>query len=311
MRPARWGVNIAFATVGARVSGEVVAHVFAVGSAAPICQPSVPGEPTALFGIQGGSLCRECRGLLARATWSTTSYGGRRLWAVKYWRPTPTSADFDRAARRGSHDAEGVAATDAAAFDQARTAIEKLVPSDQPIEIERTSEADALEVARERRAEARAKKLSTSSGAQVAEHVYFHHKHYPSWFDRTFTWKTDVARVLRKTPKKVFIEDTFNTYKTPAGVTVLRTYALDRAMLERGVCRGWTWNPSPPPDGNAVAPGWAEVLGVTPPCTLAQAKRAFRAAAKVAHPDSGGTEEKFRRVKAAFDAAAASIGGVG
>jgi hypothetical protein len=115
--------------------------------------------------------------------------------------------------------------------------------------------------------------------------------------------------VLRKTAKRLFVQDTIGTYTTASGVMVLKCYSLDREALAKGKHRyGWTLNPHPPANGKGAAPGWADVLGVTLPCTLAQAKRAFRVAAKVAHPDGGGSDEAFRRVSAAYAAATAHFG---
>ncbi len=298
MRPARWGVSMAFATVGARAWGEVAAHVFVDGSSAPVCQPRAHGEPGALHDSRGASHCSKCFDLLVHASWATTSYGAKRLWVV--W----------VGSRDGKEKADGIAANDTEAFAMALAEIERQLPPNAPTQVVRLGEGAALTVARERRAEARSKRISSATGAQVVEHVYRHHKRWRSWSDHAFTWETERAKVLRKTRKRLFVEDTIGTYTTAGGVMVLKTYALDREALERGTHRyGWTLNPHPPADGSASSPGWAEVLGVEVPCTFAQAKRAFRSAAKVAHPDNGGSDAAFRRVKAAFDAAAQQLGG--
>lgn len=47
---------------------------------------------------------------------------------------------------------------------------------------------------------------------------------------------------------------------------------------------------------------WWEVLGVGRSATKAEIVNAFRALAKVHHPDAGGREEDFRRLRAAYEA---------
>jgi len=48
-------------------------------------------------------------------------------------------------------------------------------------------------------------------------------------------------------------------------------------------------------------PNFYRILGVKPTATPAEIKRAFRRAAKAAHPDAGGTAERMRLVKHAYD----------
>ncbi len=297
MKSARWGIAWAYATAGDPLIREVASHVFVDDSSAPICQPHVEGTPGTLFSNERTQHCRTCADLVVHASWSVTSCNRQRLWVLSVGFTTKPAA-------------EGFAVDNVDALNQAHAALERLLPSDAPTIFRRVGDAAAERVARERRAEARSKKMSEATGAQVVEYVYRHDKVWPSWFASAFEWKTYSAKVLRKTAKKVFVECKTLTYTTAGGVMVLHTYALDRAELERaGKCRGWTTNPHPPADGRGAAPGWAEVLGVSLPCTLAQAKRAFRSAAKTAHPDSGGSDEAFRRVTAAFAAASQHLGG--
>ena len=48
---------------------------------------------------------------------------------------------------------------------------------------------------------------------------------------------------------------------------------------------------------------WAAVLGVSPQAQFADVRVAFRARARVAHPDKGGSNAEFQRIKEAYDAA--------
>ena len=302
MKPARHGVTLRFANVGG-VWGEIVSHLFINDSSAPICMPAEPGPPGIMHEAGGTWSCDACSKRVTRAYWATTSFGKQRLWVVSFL------DDFTTERIRSS----GMATTDADAFEQATAALEKLLPKDAPTILARGSEAHALKLARERRADERMKKRSDATGAQLVEYVYRHDKEFhPPYLSTSFTWRTRSYKILRKTPKLVFVEDVAGTYETESGGVVLKTYAIARRDLEREAALrfGWTLNPSPPagPDGSST-PGWAVVLGVSMPCTLTQAKRAFRSAAKTAHPDNGGTAEAFRQVKEAFDAAAQQLGG--
>jgi hypothetical protein len=58
-----------------------------------------------------------------------------------------------------------------------------------------------------------------------------------------------------------------------------------------------------PHDEPGVAASWAVVLGIEPPYTLEKARRAYRTLSRQHHPDAGGTEADFLRLKAAFEAA--------
>lgn len=325
MKPARWGISLPFATLGAEY-GRLASHVFVDDSAAPICQPAQAGSPGVLV-ENGGWPCQECDRLRVTAWWATTSFAKRRLWVASTSILDPTSLLPGAAGKLLR--AEGYADTDADAFAQACAAIARLVPASAPTIIRRGSESEAVKVAREHRAEARDRKASSgTTNAQVVEYVYRHHKAYDysgfrpeawspasgdwSWFfasSATFTWKTETAKVLRRTAKRLFVEDTFGSYNTAGGSLVLKTYALDRAALERGTHRwGWTLNPHPPADGQESTPAWATVLEIELPTTLAEAKRAYRRKAKDAHPDGGGSPEAFRRVTEAFAAATAHFG---
>ena len=50
-------------------------------------------------------------------------------------------------------------------------------------------------------------------------------------------------------------------------------------------------------------PAWAMVLNLPPPFTEERIRAAYRAKAKLTHPDLGGTDKEFREVDSAYDAA--------
>ena len=55
--------------------------------------------------------------------------------------------------------------------------------------------------------------------------------------------------------------------------------------------------------GSAAPPPWAAVLGVSAPFHLEQIRLAYRARSLQAHPDAGGDEAAFIRLRAAYEAA--------
>lgn len=60
-------------------------------------------------------------------------------------------------------------------------------------------------------------------------------------------------------------------------------------------------------DGDAPgrSPAWAEILGVAPPFDLESIRAAYRAGSLTAHPDAGGTDTAFVRLREAYEAARA------
>lgn len=298
MKPARWAIHLGFATHNAPVWGEPTQHVFVDDSKTPICMPAEPGSPGPLHEPTMGRCCMACWDLLKHPAWSSVPYGKRRVWVASV--PLHRHDAFSR----GAKQTRGFAENEADALEKAHSWITANMPRNCPVKVGGGGREAAEKYVRELRAEERAKKTSTATGTQVQEYVYLHHKSFPSFLSNDFVYETERYEVTRKTPKRVFVKNARETYETASGATVLRTWSLDRAALERGTHRwGWTLNPMPPADRKGGAPGWAEVLGVKMPCSLADAKRAFRSAAKTAHPDHGGTPEAFQRVKAAFDAA--------
>jgi hypothetical protein len=58
----------------------------------------------------------------------------------------------------------------------------------------------------------------------------------------------------------------------------------------------------PAPDGVVVLSCW-QVLDLEPPCSEMDIERAYRAKAKSAHPDSGGSREEWDQLRHAYDEA--------
>jgi hypothetical protein len=64
---------------------------------------------------------------------------------------------------------------------------------------------------------------------------------------------------------------------------------------------------SSPPDLYTQVPACLRVLGLALPCTAPEVKHAFRARAKVLHPDSGGSSEAFQTLYQAYQDALALV----
>lgn len=60
----------------------------------------------------------------------------------------------------------------------------------------------------------------------------------------------------------------------------------------------------------ARRPHWTAVLGTSLPCTVDEARSAFRAQALKLHPDRGGSDRAFIRLRAAYDRALRELGGL-
>lgn len=62
------------------------------------------------------------------------------------------------------------------------------------------------------------------------------------------------------------------------------------------------------PDDNALLLGdgrapWWEILGIKEVCSRADIRNAFRALSRIHHPDAGGNEEDFKRLRQVYDEA--------
>lgn len=70
----------------------------------------------------------------------------------------------------------------------------------------------------------------------------------------------------------------------------------------------WNWAGSdpdfkPPTFGSTADPSAARLLGVSPPFTIMEVKRAYKRLAKRMHPDGGGSHAEFISLKDAYDSA--------
>lgn len=71
--------------------------------------------------------------------------------------------------------------------------------------------------------------------------------------------------------------------------------SISRLYLDRGSPNG--------PGNSAGDPGWASVLGLSPPFTSGRVREAYRLRSKAVHPDAGGEDAEFVRLQDAYEQA--------
>ncbi len=149
----------------------------------------------------------------------------------------------------------------------------------------------------------RKEKLSDKTDSARVEFVY------STGIDfETMTATSWAHLVLKKTAKRVVIQ--VEPYRGPHYVwSRVRTYHLDRAELERegSVFHRWREFTLEPRTHDLAASHnqWihehAQLLGITWPCNRRELTKAFRAKVKEVHPDTGGTDAEFIKVRKAFE----------
>jgi len=152
--------------------------------------------------------------------------------------------------------------------------------------------------------EKKAQQISDGSTAVPMEFLYC------DWTsDYDGETKSAAHRILKKTAKKVFVDAESNSfhhtlYGDWRDFAWRRTYALDRAKLERDG-RVYTHQDafySKPIEERQhdYVPSFYEALGLTSPCPASQVKQAWRKLVRSVHPDSGGSSEEFNRLSNAY-----------
>ncbi len=149
------------------------------------------------------------------------------------------------------------------------------------------------------RAMERAKRPSASTGTQLKEYLWQR-------------WECDSGHsgwaqveIVKRTATRVYV---LRERWTNNGVMVARTCVVDRAALERD---GYAYCPGlrddlylePPVDDSddSTAPECFEALGLTPPCTADDVRRAYRTRVIAAHPDHGGSSNGFVELRRNYE----------
>jgi len=148
----------------------------------------------------------------------------------------------------------------------------------------------------------------------------FHEFLYRDVYDSTNKqWKSVPHRVVRRTNKYVFVEQYPYSPDDFSGSWLdseRSTYRLDRQALEQN---GYAFIPASADladqeeplffnyerkmrQGNQL-PKCLEVLRLSWPCTLREVQEAYRSLVKSAHPDGGGSHDKFLELQTAYEQA--------
>lgn len=177
-------------------------------------------------------------------------------------------------------------------------------------------------------AQKRKPNLNAKPDAKVIEFLY-HRDSMAHCSGNLFKYGDDDSafhkhRILRKTRKKVFVEaDCTGSIDNSGGVFRVKARALNRADLEtRGFAPVISYYSSYDPEyGPPDDRDWGEFyvvppepeerevqecfafLGLKPPVTIAEVKRAFRKLSKKYHPDHGGDAAAFRNLHEQFEKA--------
>ncbi len=169
-------------------------------------------------------------------------------------------------------------------------------------------------IAAQKRAEAYTSKPQSAAGAAPVEFVY--HEFYSNE-DGEFRYYPH--RVIKRTAKRVFIDS--EAYDESWSARRAKTFAehpeymetitVDRSELEqtgkastdaRGNWKTFYLTPPEPKSANAV-PSYFVILGLTPPCTVDDVKRAYKRKARELHPDNGGSNDEFLALQHAYEQA--------
>ena len=156
--------------------------------------------------------------------------------------------------------------------------------------------------------------------AELADVPVLHEFLYRDIYDAgTRQWVSEPHRIVRRTSKYVFVEQHVSSSAALTGSWLdaeQPTYRLDRQALEQQgyafipattvlsdqeepvffISAHYTWQ------GSQV-PACLQVLNLSWPCTPTEVQEAYRKLVRSAHPDGGGSHEKFIELQAAYEQA--------
>lgn len=247
-----------------------------------------------------------------------TSKGSRRFFAIVslgkarwYWVVWPSLQELETSTRPLSHVGEGYEKTKADA-------------------VEKALEVAGMYAKWIEAKYAHAYYLNTKTGmghkekrpriAESLDPLVMHEFLYRDRFDAvTQQWVSLPYRVVRRTAKYVYVEQ--QPY-SPGGLSrslmddESSTYRLDRQSLEQN---GYAFIPATahltdkeePLFFSSERSGWQagqlptclQVLQLSWPCTVTAVQEAYRKLVKSAHPDGGGSHDKFLSLQAAYEQA--------
>ena len=230
---------------------------------------------------------------------------GKNRW---YWVVWPSLA-MTQARQSGRPLAEGYEPTKADAVDQAL----EIAGLDGEWMAAKYAKDYYQQRSREKRAAAQGRVYAPEALPVALEFLYHDRQD-----EATKSWFSVPHRVVKKTKKYIYVEQQPYEATQRSGSWLehdIATFRLSRMMLER---EGYALTPvteiddplfftTPIQDRTAQfayqTPACLRTLNLTFPCTDVEVKAAYRKLAKAAHPDQGGSEEKFRELQAAYEQA--------
>jgi hypothetical protein len=246
--------------------------------------------------------------------------GKRRFFAVTslgknrwYWVVWPSLAELQASEEPLLHIGEGYQKTKAEAVERA------LSLAGMNAEWAAAKYARAYHGSRTGRGrEGRRPGASLPPGAPVMQEFLYRDVYSP----KTHEWVSMPHRVVKKTSKTVFVEESpYSPDEMAAGWFEREnpTFRLDRQALEK---EGYAFIPAGVDIADTEEPlfyrwprqmrrRWYEslsprclvVLDLSWPCTVTEVKGAFRRLVKQAHPDGGGTHDEFLALQEAYEQA--------
>ena len=247
-----------------------------------------------------------------------TGKGNRRFFAISslgksrwYWVVWPSLSELQMSASPISHVAEGVEETKAEAVEKALDVAGRFATW------------IAGKYAKAYYQNTKAGATPSGNRARIAgtpDVPVLHEYLYRDVYDAvTKQWKSMPHRIVNRTSRYIYVEQRPASRADLTGSWLDReqpTYRLDRQVLEG---QGYAFIPATAElsdqeepvffisqdnswRGNEV-PACLKVLHLSWPCTVTDVQEAYRTLVKGAHPDGGGSHDKFLELQAAYEQA--------
>ena len=241
-----------------------------------------------------------------------TDKGTRRFFAIAsvgksrwYWVVWPSLAELEASEKPIPHIADGVEETKAEAVQKG---------------IEVAGRCATWIAGKYAKSYYQNSRAGTTRIGQSAAVPVLHEFLYRDLYDPiTMQWESVPHRVVRRTSKYVYVEQLPSAAQDWTGTWLdgeRPTYRLDRQALEQ---QGYAFIPATadltdteeplfftyarnPRKGDHL-PACFVVLHLSWPCTVSEVQEAYRTLVKSAHPDGGGSHEKFLELQAAYEQA--------
>ena len=247
-----------------------------------------------------------------------TGKGNRRFFAIAslgknrwYWVVWPSLIELQSSANPISHIAEGVEETKADAVEKALAAAGRfatwIAGKYAKAYYQNTKAGTTLSGNRSR--------IAGSPDVPVL-HEYLYRDIYD---DTTKQWKSVPHRIVSRTSKYVYVEQRPSSREDLTGSWLdgeQPTYRLNRRAFEQ---QGYAFIPATTTLANHEGPVFfisqrymwqknqvptcLKLLNLSWPCTVTDVQEAYRKLVKSAHPDGGGSHDKFLELQAAYEQA--------